>query len=155
MGAAALRLEGWTAPFGDLAATLAALLWGTWHLIDLGWGRLLGPGHAASIDAYLPKGVVESVLWICLSISAGFVEEVVFRGYFQRQFTAWTGRPLFGLVLQALLFGVSHGYQGVDACMRITAYGTLIGAVALWRRSLAPGMIAHGMTDILAGIYRI
>ena len=88
-------------------------------------------------------------------MSAGFCEEFVFRGYLQRQFTAWLGSPWIALSLQALLFGVSHGYQGFLACAHITLYGVLFGLLALWRRSLRPGMIAHAMTDILAGIFRI
>ena len=53
------------------------------------------------------------------------------------------------------LFGVSHGYQGIVSCARITLYGVLFGLLALWRRSLRPGMIAHAMTDVLAGVFRI
>jgi membrane protease YdiL (CAAX protease family) len=98
--------------------------------------------------------VLEGLLWGALSATAGFVEEVVYRGYLQRQFAAWTGRPRLALVLQAVVFGVTHGYQGVDACIRITVFGLLFGVVAAWRRSLRPGMMAHGLTDLVAGLCR-
>jgi membrane protease YdiL (CAAX protease family) len=58
-------------------------------------------------------------------------------------------------VLQALLFGISHGYQGIEACVRIAVYGALFGLLALWRGSLRPGMMAHAGSDILSGIFRI
>lgn len=137
----------------DLA--LASLLLGSWKLVAPWLDRLLGPAHAASIVAYLPRGVVESVLWVALSLSAGFSEEFVFRGYFQRQFEAWTGNRAVALVLQAALFGVAHAYQGVVACVKIACFGAFFGLLALWRRSLRPGMIAHATIDILSGIFRV
>lgn len=134
---------------------IAVTLWGVASLVPALWGRLMGADHAASIAGYLPRGPVESLLWVLVSVSAGFCEEFVFRGYFMRQFSAWTGRRAVGLVLQAVLFGVSHGYQGVAACARIALFGVLFGAVALWRGSLRPGMMAHAMTDVLSGIFRV
>ena len=94
---------------------------------------------------------MEISLWIALSISAGFCEELVFRGYLQRQFAALTGSNVIGLLLQAALFGVSHGYQGVAATVTIALFGVVYGSLALWRRSLRPGMIAHAWSDIWAG----
>jgi len=115
---------------------------------------LTGNGHAASIGGFMPRRPTEIALWILLSLSAGFVEELVFRGYFQRQFEAWTGSRSLALLLQSLLFGVSHGYQGLMACARIAVYGMIFGVVALWRKSLRPGMMAHAMTDIIVGLPR-
>jgi hypothetical protein len=53
------------------------------------------------------------------------------------------------------LFGVSHGYQGVEACVKIAIFGGLYGFLALWLGSLRPGMIAHGGSDILSGIFGV
>jgi membrane protease YdiL (CAAX protease family) len=80
---------------------------------------------------------------------------VVFRGYFQRQFEAFTGSKWLALCLQAVLFGISHGYQGAQACVKIAIFGALFGLLALWRGSLRPGIIAHAGSDILSGIFRI
>jgi membrane protease YdiL (CAAX protease family) len=103
----------------------------------------------------LPHQALDIALWIALSMSAGFAEELVFRGYFQAQFHALTRNASIALVLQAILFGVTHGYQGARACVTITLYGLLMGALANARGSLRPGMIAHAWTDIAAGIFRI
>jgi hypothetical protein len=54
-----------------------------------------------------------------------------------------------------VLFGISHGYQGIEACVKIACYGALFGLLALWRRSLRPGMVAHAGSDILGGIFGI
>ena len=89
-----------------------------------------------------------------LSISAGISEELVFRGYLQRQLTAFTGRTSLGLFLQVAVFGIARGYQGVRSCLTISIYGALFTVLALWRKSLRPGMIAHAWTDIVSGLLR-
>jgi membrane protease YdiL (CAAX protease family) len=127
-------------------------LWGLWSAVEVGWQRWLAAGHAASIETLLPERTLERALWVALSISAGICEEVVFRGYLQRQFKALTRSGLAGVALQAVLFGISHGYQGVEATMKIAAYGVLFGLLALWRNSLRPGMVAHAWTDIFSGV---
>lgn len=131
-------------------AVLAVGLLMIWLLIQSAWDRLLGPGHAASIRSLLPQQPIELVLWVALSISAGFCEEVIFRAYFQKQFEALTHSMWIALLLQAVLFGISHGYQGVAAALKITIFGSLFGLFAWWRKSLRPGIIAHALTDILA-----
>jgi len=39
-----------------------------------------------TIQLLAPRGGLELLLWISMSVVAGFVEEIVVRGYFQRQF---------------------------------------------------------------------
>jgi uncharacterized protein len=135
--------------------SLALGLWTIWTLIEKGWDRWLGPGHAASIQGFLPRRASEILLWVAVSVSAGFCEELVFRGYFQKQFEVFTRSKWFALLLQAALFGIAHGYQGLQACVKIALFGALYGLLALWRGSLRPGMIAHGGSDILSGIFGI
>ena len=132
---------------------IAAGTWGAWQLSVAAWNRWLGAGHAVSVQALLPHGPIEVALWIALSLTAGFNEELVFRGYFQRQFAVMSHSRWMGTLLQAVLFGISHGYQGVMACAKIACFGVLFGGVARWRRSLRPGMIAHAWTDIAAGLF--
>jgi membrane protease YdiL (CAAX protease family) len=143
--------------FKDVAvdASLALGLWTVWTICEKGWNRWMGPSHAASIQTFLPRQWFEILLWIGVSISAGICEEVVFRGYFQRQFEAFTRSKWVALFLQAALFGIAHGYQGLEACVKIAIFGALYGLLALWRGSLRPGIIAHGGGDILSGIFGI
>ncbi len=137
----------------DVAIGLGA--WAVWGLLSRALELGLGPDRAASVGTLLPRHPIEIVLWVALSLSAGFCEELVFRGYFQSQFLALTHRAWLALALQAVLFGVSHGYQGVHACLKITFYGLLLGTIALGRKSLRPGMLAHAWTDIAAGLFRL
>ena len=92
--------------------------------------------HTSSL---LPRTAFEIALWIVISTVAGFAEELVFRGYLQRT---------VGLVAQAVVFGVAHGYQGIKPMIVITVIGLLFGFAARLRGSTVPGMIAHAATDI-------
>jgi membrane protease YdiL (CAAX protease family) len=135
-------------------AILAFGIWMLWKGITFCWALWLGTGHAASISRLVPRGFAEEMLWALLSISAGISEELVFRGYLQHQLTAFTGRISLALFLQAAVFGIAHGYQGVQACLAIALYGALLTLLALWRKSLRPGMIAHAWTNIAGGLLR-
>jgi hypothetical protein len=100
----------------------------------------------------MPRGALEILLWVLLSISAGFCEEFIFRGYLQKQFFAITGINGVAIAGQALVFGVAHGYQGIKGMTSIAIYGALFGILATMRKSLRPGMIQHSMQDSFAGI---
>lgn len=116
--------------------------------------HLLGPGHSKSISTILPQGPKEMAVWILISLTAGFVEELVYRGYLQQQFTS-LGMPLaLAALLQAVIFGAGHAYEGVSRAVAITVFGAFAGAVVAWRRSLRPNMIGHALMDVLAALLR-
>jgi membrane protease YdiL (CAAX protease family) len=94
------------------------------------------------------QGAAEITLWVIMSMTSGFCEELVFRGYLQRQFLALTGSAAFAVLAQAVLFGVGHWYQGIKMVIVIMVLGILFGILAHWRKSLRPGMIAHAWQDI-------
>ena len=100
----------------------------------------------------LPQGGVEITIFVVLSVTAGFCEEFIFRGYLQRQFLAFTKSAWIAIPLQALVFGLAHLYQGWSAVLVITIYGGLFGILA-WRcNSLRPGMMQHAAQDSFSGI---
>ena len=107
-----------------------------------------------NIDILKPMGGLEGAIWVCLSITAGFCEEVMFRGYVMRQFAAWTRSDVAALLLQAIVFGTAHSYQGIRLAFVVTIYGMMFGVLAHLRRSLRPGMMAHAMQDTLSGLVR-
>ncbi len=76
---------------------------------------------------------------------------MAFRGYLQRQFHALTGNIAWAIVLQALVFGLFHGYQGWRNVVVISVLGVLYGALAAWRRNLRVNIIAHAWSDIWEG----
>jgi len=105
------------------------------------------------IGELVPRTVAEAGLWLVLSATAGFCEEIMFRGYLQKQFAAATRSPWAAVVLQAIVFGIAHAYQGGRRIVLIAVYGALFGLLALWRRSLRPGMIAHALQDSASGLF--
>lgn len=146
----------WSSPIDVIRdVALAAALWLLWSGIAAVWQRLHPADPAAAVQALLPRTPLEIILWIVLSLSAGFAEELTFRGYLQRQLHAFTGSWPAAAIGQALLFGIAHGYQGAEACGRIAVYGLLFAGLAIWRRSLRPGMLAHAWTDVAAGVLRL
>jgi CAAX protease family protein len=112
---------------------------------------LLHSSEPANVAAMLPRTPAEIFVWILLSTSAGICEEFVYRGYLQRQFAALTGSATVGLVLQAVAFGGSHGYQGWKQVVSITVLGVLYGVLVQWRQSILPGMASHAWSDIYGG----
>jgi membrane protease YdiL (CAAX protease family) len=128
---------------------LGAGLWAVW--MGLMNAHVLGGGTNAAQDL-LPQGILASLAWLPLALSAGFCEELAFRGYLQMQFQAITGSAAWAVLIQAVVFGIGHLYEGVGAVVRIMLFGVLFGLLARWRKSLRPGMIAHAWSDIFGVI---
>jgi membrane protease YdiL (CAAX protease family) len=129
-------------------------VWLIWLAVSSVWNKSWGADSSVSIYA-LPRHPLNVLLWIAVSISAGISEEFAFRGYLQRQFGALTGSRWLGLVLQAVVFGIAHAYEGMRAAMQVVVFGLLFGLVAVWRKSLTAGMIGHAWGDILSGLFGI
>jgi uncharacterized protein len=112
---------------------------------------VLGANNNSAIASITPKTLAELLVSLVLSASAGFGEELVFRGYLTQQSSAWTGSRGFGLVLQGIVFGLAHGFYG-KAMIAIMMQGWLLGLFAYWRKSLRPGMLAHWLQDSMGNV---
>jgi membrane protease YdiL (CAAX protease family) len=99
----------------------------------------------------VPSSTLELLVWSCLSITAGICEEIIFRGYLQRQFGIMARSTLAGVIASAIVFGAAHGYEGSQRMLLIGIFGLLFGLLAWWRKSLRPGMLAHAWHDGLSG----
>jgi membrane protease YdiL (CAAX protease family) len=100
-----------------------------------------------------PANGREIAAWVLLCMLVGFVEEIVFRGYLQRQFIGWArGGVTAGVLASAVVFGSAHGYQGARSMALLTVYGVLFSLLALYRRSLRAGIFAHAWHDLIAGL---
>ncbi len=125
-----------------LDIALAACVWLLW----LGVQAWL-PASTNDVSRLLPRDFLQAAAWIPVAVSAGICEEIVFRGYLQRQFYAFTGSLPAAIGAQALIFAFAHFYEGAWPVAKIIIYGALLGALAA-RRSLRPGMIAHTWSDL-------
>ncbi len=114
------------------------------------WGRL-EPATSDALLAILPRTGVERLAWAVVAVSVGFCEEAVYRGYLQAQLLAFTRRPWVAIALQAVLFGLAHGEQGLATAARFAVYGAALGELARRRRSLLPCVACHVGIDLAAG----
>ena len=137
---------------GDLL--YAALALGFSYALFIGVDRVLQNGEALTnpLLPAVPSSGAGIIVWIGLSLSAGICEEIVFRGYLQRQLAALSGSTNVAILGQAIAFGIAHGYEGVGAVIRIVLYGIAFGMLALWRGNIRAGILAHAAWDILAGL---
>ena len=104
------------------------------------------------LSGLIPRSGREVTIFITLSVIAGWVEEILFRGYLQKQIGAMARNAYVGVVASAIIFGLGHAYQGNKNMIRIAVFGALFGLLAVWRKSLRPGMIAHAWQDTLSGV---
>jgi uncharacterized protein len=137
----------------DVAIGMA--IWLVWYgvesLVALGLAAA-GLTNAGAPGTVFPHGASQIVLWIVMAASSGFSEEIAFRGYFLRQFSAWTGSTTVGIVLQAILFGMGHAYLGTRQVLLIVVSGILLGSFAAWLRNLRPLMVTHAWADVFGGV---
>ncbi len=144
-----VKRSDWRSIVRDVA--IAIPFWVVWEAAGRFTHFFLGPDQAKKIDILLPQTVLEILLWVGVSVSAGICEEIVYRGYLQRQFLALTGSPILAVLAQGVIFGVGHAYQGAKQVVVITVLGVLFGLLAWWRKNLRPGIIAHAWSDIFGG----
>jgi membrane protease YdiL (CAAX protease family) len=110
------------------------------------------PFAASTKTNISPETVLELLLWLVMSATAGFCEEFVFRGYLTEQFSAWSGSRPLAIVLQAVVFGLGHAYYSPGIMLVVALLGLFLGLLAHWRKSLRPGMLFHGLQDGLGGV---
>jgi membrane protease YdiL (CAAX protease family) len=100
-----------------------------------------------------PANGREIAAWALLCLLAGLIEEIVFRGYLQRQFIGWArGGVTIAVLASAAIFGAAHGYQGARSMVLLSVFGVLFSLLALHRRSLRPGIFAHAGHDLFVGL---
>ena len=59
----------------------------------------------------VPSGAGQIALALLLLVVVAVSEEVIFRGYLIRRFTAVIGNPVIALLLSSAVFAMGHGYE--------------------------------------------
>jgi membrane protease YdiL (CAAX protease family) len=143
------RWTSWKSVAADLGIALP--FWVLWEGAAFGVHWLLGPGSAKTVDSLLPQSLLEILVWIGVSVTAGVCEEMAFRGYLLRQFHALGGGAVAAVLGQGLVFGIAHAYQGWRNVVVISVLGVLFGALAEWRKNLRANIVVHAWADIWGG----
>ena len=148
------RWTSWRTVAVDLAIALPFwLLWegaayGVHWLLALG---SLGTDNVKTVDSLLPQSLLEVIVWIATCVTAGVCEEIIFRGFVQRQLHALSGSLSLAVLGQGVIFGLFHAYQGWGNVIVISVLGVLFGVLAAWRGNLRINIITHAWTDFWEG----
>ena len=98
-----------------------------------------------------PEELVMSLpIWLQLfvAVSAGFTEEVLFRGYAIERMTELTGSRWIGALLPVVVFGAAHAsFWGVGHAIVAGFTGLWLSLLYLWRRNLWTNITAHALLD--------
>ena len=137
--------------FGVYVLASAAILAVAAALYFTPLGRARNP---EVVLAMLPRTPLEWLLWACVSLTAGICEELIFRGYLQQQFTAWTRQPVLAILLASLAFGSVHLYEGAGAILPLAALAIVYGFVVRhFRGDLRAVIVAHTLQDFLVAVF--
>jgi membrane protease YdiL (CAAX protease family) len=105
---------------------------------------------AGPITFMLPASPNELRLFTWLGITAGIVEELVYRGYVMWVLGA-VAPTWVALVGSSLAFGAGHAYQGVTGVAKTAAVGLVAGGVYLFSGSIWIPMLLHAAIDVVNG----
>jgi len=137
---------------GFVVAALALIVLQLWSVLRLPVARRIAARtQFGSVASMLPHTRAEVGWFLPLSVTAGFCEELLFRGYLVWFFAPWTGY-VAAMALAVALFGIGHAYQGRKGATRATLAGAAFGVMALATGSIIPGMIVHALIDVGSGI---
>ena len=102
------------------------------------------------IEFLLPKTATDRVFWITMSLMAGIAEETGFRGYVLTKLNLFVKNWWITAIISSFFFGVGHFYQGLGGSVLTGIYGLLFCGLFIWRKSLAPCILAHFLQDASA-----
>lgn len=104
-----------------------------------------------TVTGMMPRTQAELYGFVGVSLTAGFCEEFLFRGYFIWAFTPWLG--WWGAAALSLaLFAGWHAYQGLNGVLRTAAVGAIYTLVLAICGSLWPGIVLHALVDAGSGV---
>lgn len=103
----------------------------------------------------LPRNLEQFIVWVPLSFTAGFCEEVMFRGYLMTRLRLLfkTKSWIPSIVISSVAFGLCHTYQGLSGFIVITVYGAMFALLYIRTGSIWPGIIAHALQDVSAPFF--
>jgi len=102
------------------------------------------------LGSFMPHTRKELLWFIGVSLTAGFCEEFLFRGYFIWALSTWLG--WWGAAaLSLLVFAGAHAFQGWSAALRTGIAGAIYTLVVALFDSLWPAIALHALVDLGAG----
>ena len=103
------------------------------------------------VGHFLPQTDRELRWMLLASVTAGIVEEALYRGFAIWYVSAWTGVPV-AVVLTSAAFGLGHLYQGRSGALRTGLVGLFLAVLFVVSGSLWVPIAAHTLLDGLQGV---
>lgn len=150
--------KSWVKTFG-IGIALAIAILALFLLVINPMIQEFVPIEEKNIDRFVAlKGNVPLFLVGIISaiITAGFGEEIIWRGYILKHLaTMFGGRRgawIIALLVTSILFGLLHFYQGVVGIVQTGITGFLLGTIFMLngKKSLWVNIIAHSVIDIIS-----
>lgn len=137
----------------DLSTGKALIMVSLYLLVGLGFilFRATWPDEtAASSAGSAPRTLPEQFFWLFMSLTAGFCEEFVYRGFAIRYLQGRGVRTWVAVLAATLAFVLVHGKAAQIIFPILLVAGLLFSVLFLWRRSLVPGICLHALIDLYA-----
>jgi uncharacterized protein len=100
------------------------------------------------VGILVPRTGVEQVLFVLVSVTAGFCEELLYRGWLWSFFGDVTGHLWIAVLLSAIAFGLAHFYQGLAGFVETGIGGLFFSIPVLLGHSLVPSQVIHAGIDL-------
>ena len=134
----------------DFAWAFAFMLTAWLVLSAISWmlGQV-GLPSSGDVSWLIPKDSTGRIVWVFVSFTAGFCEEVGFRGYLLTRLQLLFGVKswIIPAIISSLAFGACHVYQGLPGFILVSVYGLMFSALFVRTGRLWPGIIAHFFWD--------
>ena len=106
--------------------------------------------YLQKIAQFLPQSDRELRIFFSVSITAGIVEETVYRGfvlwYLAQVMPLWAS-----VIVSSVAFGLGHSYQGANGATRAGLIGLAFAILYVGTGSIWLPIVAHALLDILQG----
>jgi len=111
--------------------------------------RLL-PSPTPDTHAMTPRNRVQRIYAVLLlAPTAGFCEEMLYRGYLLSELTRLSHSLLLAMVISSVAFGVLHCGQGSARVIHISIFGVLLAFPVIALGSLYPSIALHAGYDAI------
>jgi membrane protease YdiL (CAAX protease family) len=99
----------------------------------------------------MPQSPGELRWWALVSLSAGFVEEIVYRGVLFGILYYWLNHWWAAVLLSAAAFALGHSTQGLKATVIIFFMSVVFHGLIRYSGTLYIAMAVHAVYDFIAG----
>lgn len=103
------------------------------------------------LSHFLPATKRELHTFFGVSVTAGVVEEAIYRGfmlwYFGQMMPLWVA-----VIVSSVVFGLGHSYLGASGCIRTGIAGLAFGVFYVFTGSIWLPIVGHALFDALQGV---